>query len=155
MIYEDSSFLIRLLSHESGSEAAVALYRQLGRPVMAFSSLHEIEVRNALRLKAFIEKAALPAAKSAVVDRDLAAWEARLDRFLTRGSLQSAPTDWPEAIERALKLSATHTLKLGTRAYDILHVAFAQELGCRIFVTGDGRQAALAKAAGLKATLAE
>jgi predicted nucleic acid-binding protein len=47
-------------------------------------------------------------------------------------------------------LSREHTITLGTRALDVLHVASALELGVRSFVTYDTRQAALAKAVGLK-----
>ena len=155
MIYADSSFLLRLLSHEAGSADAVALFRKLGRPAMVFSPLHEVEVRNALRAKAFIEKQSLPAKKRAAVDAELANWESRLERFLTRGTFATADVDWSAAIARALRLSARHTLQLGTRAYDILHVAFALELHCSVFITCDIRQTALAKSAGLKATLAE
>jgi len=155
VIYGDSSFVLRLLCHEAGSEEAVALYRRLGRPVMAFSPLHELEVRNGLRLKAFIEKGALPPARRTSVDRELKAWESRLERYLNRGALQAMAADWSPAAEQALTLSAAHTLKLGTRTYDILHVAFALTVNCRDFITCDIRQAALAKAAGLKVTLVE
>lgn len=155
MIYADSSFLLRLLSNEAGSTDAVAHFRRLGRPVLAFSPLHEVEVRNALRAKAFTEKQTLPASKRASVDRDLAGWESRLERFLTRGIFATVDVDWSGAVAAALRLSNKHTLRLGTRAYDILHVAFALELHCGVFVTCDIRQAALAKSSGLKVTLAE
>lgn len=54
------------------------------------------------------------------------------------------------ALDRTAELSRTHTAKLGTRALDVLHVASALELGARTFVSYDTRQAALAKAVGLK-----
>ncbi len=38
---------------------------------------------------------------------------------------------------------------LGCRTLDIIHVAAAIVLGAKIFITFDGRQAALAKQAGL------
>ena len=59
-------------------------------------------------------------------------------------------TLWRAALDRTAELSRTHTAKLGTRALDVLHVASALELGARTFVTYDTRQAALAKAVGLK-----
>ena len=43
-----------------------------------------------------------------------------------------------------------HSEKLGTRSLDILHVASALVLGSTSFVTFDRRQAALARASGLK-----
>ncbi len=155
MIYADSSFLLRLLSNEIGSADAVAVFRKLGRPALAFSPLHEVEVRNALRAKAFSEKQTLPASKRSGVDRELAGWESRLERFLTRGIFATVDVDWNGAVAVALRLSNKHTLRLGTRAYDILHVAFALELHCGVFVTCDIRQAGMAKSSGLKVTLAE
>jgi hypothetical protein len=50
----------------------------------------------------------------------------------------------------AERLSALHSETLGTRSLDILHVAAALVLGSSEFLTFDARQAALAKAAGLK-----
>jgi len=41
-------------------------------------------------------------------------------------------------------------LQHGYRAFDVLHVATALTLSARVFLTFDGDQAALAKAAGLK-----
>ena len=76
MIYADSSFLVRLVTREPGSEAVVAQYRRLGRPRLAFASLHEMEVRNGLRLKAFLQMQSNPAAKKSRLTEQLAAWEA-------------------------------------------------------------------------------
>lgn len=47
--YADSSFLVRLIVDEIGSEEAVAVFRQLQRPQLVFNCLHSLEVRNALR----------------------------------------------------------------------------------------------------------
>jgi predicted nucleic acid-binding protein len=51
----------------------------------------------------------------------------------------------------AERLSALHSETLGTRSLDVLHVAAAIVLGLRELLTFDRRQAALARAAGLKA----
>lgn len=153
MTYGDSSFVLRLLSNEAGSEQAVAAFRRLGRPVLAFSPLHEIEVRNGLRMKAFMELRALPTARKLALNQELAAWEARLERFLERGTLVTVAVDWEQVVTSALRLSREQTLRLGTRAYDILHVAIGLELHCRTFVTCDLRQAKLARTAGLKVTM--
>ncbi len=47
-------------------------------------------------------------------------------------------------------LSAAHTEKIGTRAFDVLHVAAAAVLGAKDFYTFDARQKALAVKAGMK-----
>ena len=58
--YADSSFLVRLIVDEIGSEESVAVFRQLQRPQLVFNRLHSLEVRNALRQKAFMDAAKLP-----------------------------------------------------------------------------------------------
>ena len=60
--------------------------------------------------------------------------------------------DWTASFDRAVELSKQHAARLTPRAFDILHVAAAQELGCEHFLTCDLRQAALAGGAGLKVT---
>jgi predicted nucleic acid-binding protein len=155
MTYGDSSFVLRLLTNEVGSEHAVAVFRRLGRPGLAFSPLHEIEIRNGLRMKAFMELRLRPAASKAEINRELSAWEGRLERFLERGTLVKVEVSWDKVVESALRLSREQTLRLGTRSYDILHVAMAAELHCRDFVTCDLRQAKLARSAGLKVTMVE
>ncbi len=155
MFYADTSFLMRLLSNEVGSETAVGIFRSLSRPPLAFTSMHQLEVRNGLRTKAFMEKKSLPSAKKSAVDAALASWEGRLERFLQRGTFQIADVPWEDAVTTALALSQKFGLRLGTRAFDTIHVALGMELKCRQFITCDLRQAALAKAAGLKVTMVE
>jgi predicted nucleic acid-binding protein len=151
--YADSSFLVRLVTRESGSEGLVAAYRRQKSPRLAFGPLHEIEVRNALRLKAWLERQQSAVGQHGRIAAEQAVWEIRLEGFLTRGTFSMRVCDWQNAATRAAELSAKHTSMLGTRAFDILHVAFALELRCKDFFTCDERQAKLAKAASLKVTL--
>ena len=130
MTYGDSSFVLRLLTNEVGSAMAVAAFRRLGRPALAFSPLHEIEVRNGLRMKAFMEMRSRTPADKTEFNRELSAWEGRLERFLERGTLVKVEVSWDKAVAAALRLSREQTLRLGTRSYDLLHVAMAAELHC-------------------------
>jgi predicted nucleic acid-binding protein len=57
---------------------------------------------------------------------------------------------WRRTLDLAAQLSERHTARLGTRSLDVLHVATALTLGMKQFVSYDGRQSALAKAAGMK-----
>lgn len=61
--------------------------------------------------------------------------------------------DLAEVHLEAESLARDHAPTLGTRTLDILHVAAATLLESSRFVTGDRRQAALAKAVGLEVTL--
>ena len=51
------------------------------------------------------------------------------------------------------RLSALHSEKLGTRSLDVLHVGAALSLGCKTFLSFDKRQVALARNAGLDASV--
>jgi predicted nucleic acid-binding protein len=75
---------------------------------------------------------------------------ADLDADLAEGRLWLADVPWRHALDRASDLSRLHTPVLGTRTLDVLHVASALVLESRGFVTYDERQAALAKAVGLR-----
>lgn len=60
--------------------------------------------------------------------------------------------DLAAVFRMAERLSMAHTAEIGARSLDILHVAFARELGVTDFVTGDERQARLAAAVELRVT---
>ena len=64
--------------------------------------------------------------------------------------LLETPVSWAEVYAEAEALSAAHTKTLGTRGFDVLHVAVAIALGAKDFLTFDIRQKALAVKAGLK-----
>ena len=108
---------------------------------LPFTWLHRLELRNALRLRVFRREitAAQRDASLNMVLADLAA-----------GILGEASPTLADVVLEAERLSALHSEKLGTRSLDILHVAAALVLGCASFLTFDQRQAALARAAGLK-----
>jgi len=108
---------------------------------LAFTWLHQLEFRNALRLRIFrgdITAGQLDASLNTML-ADLAA-----------GVLLAASPPLTEVMTEAERLSALHSQTLGTRTLDILHVAAALVLGLAELLTFDTRQAALAKAAGLK-----
>ena len=49
----------------------------------------------------------------------------------------------------SIGMSRSHTVKIGSRSLDILHVAFALSIGMEQFITFDERQNALATTVGL------
>ncbi len=148
--YADSSFLVKLLAREGGSEAAVAAYRRLRLPRFFFVPLHALEVENAIRQKAFQSRRALPPGERARVGREKTVTEARLQQMLERGLLIDVTADWEETVWKARSLSAKHTESTGARCLDLLHVAFALVLNCELFLTADQCQGQVAKAEGLK-----
>ena len=147
--YADTSFIVKLLARETGSEAAVAEYRRLRLPRLFYVPLHALEVENAIRQKAFQQRRALPSGERAQVAREKTAALARLQRMLERNLLVEVAADWDDAVRRARALSETLTESTGARSLDLLHVAFALELNCELFLTTDASQGRIAKEQGL------
>ena len=139
MIYADASFLVSLYVPDFNSGAAVRATRAAKQPILV-TTLGELEVVNALGLRVF--------------QREMSASQAQgpLENFqadLRKGALQLRTL--PELVfERALRLSAQTTARLGTGTGDLLHVAAALEMGAESLYSFDNRQRRLARAAGLK-----
>ena len=154
--YADSSFILRLVTTEADSEAAIAEYRRIGLPPLFFLPLHALEVRNAILQRAFHERRSLSARARQHIARERDAAFDRLERFLSRRTLLDVALDLDAVIGQAIELATAHTERLGARAIDLLHVAGAMALESEVFLTTDDRQAQLAKAEGLNVvTVAE
>lgn len=154
-VYADTSFLVRLVTDESGSEAAMAHFRRLEFPPLLFLPLHGLEATNAIRHRAFHLRRSAERGRRAAIARERDAALARIERWLARGWLFEATADYDEALERARVLSESHTERLGCRGFDLLHVALALELECEAFLTSDRIQGALASAAGMEVTVSD
>jgi len=138
--YFDSSVLVAVYVAEVDSEAA---RRALSaEPQAPFTPLHELEVRNAFRLRA---------GRKRITPLEAAVVASHLDDDIAARRLVQVPIDLYEVFTRAEKLSARHSKRLLTRSLDILHVAAALELKCTRFLSLDARQVRLAHAAGLNA----
>jgi predicted nucleic acid-binding protein len=148
-VYADTSFLVRLLTDEAGSEAAMAEYRRLDFPPIFFLPLHWLEVANAIRHRAFHLRRSVGSGQRAAIARERDTALARIARWITRRWLIEAGADCDEALLLARTLSERHTERLGCRGFDLLHVALALELKCEAFLTADRIQGALARAEGL------
>jgi hypothetical protein len=104
--------------------------------------LQELEVKNAIRLKAF---------RNEITAEEMNQSISTFQQDVSTGLWQR-----PEYIaviveQKAQELSARHSKVIGCRTLDILHVAAAIVLGAQDFVTFDARQGTLAKLAGLTA----
>ena len=135
----DSSVLVAFYVGEPHSAAARSAVTRV--PVVPFTALHQLEVRNAFRL--LVSWKRMTAAQSAAV-------LSRLKEDIAAGRLAQTHMDLDAVFSRAEELSERHSRRLLTRSLDVLHVAAALELSCPRFVTLDTRQARLAAACGLK-----
>ena len=138
--YADSSFLVSLHRADTNHAAANAFMAKAAL-TLAFTPLHRVEVRNALR--------------NAESNGEMTAADCRLafrqiEEDLRDGLLLHTPVAWTDAFRRADDISEKHAATEGQRTIALLHVALALECGAKTFLSFDTRQRKLAKAAGLK-----
>ncbi len=140
MPYADTSFLVAAYSPEAGSIVALRLMQRLNEP-LPFTPFHRHELRTGLRLRVFRREITAEQRKQAFreIESDL------VDNVLTH-----TVVPWTDTFREAEQLSEDHTEIIGVRSFDLIHVGLALALGTGDFLTFDGRQAALAKAVGLK-----
>jgi len=138
--YVDPSALRSLYVHDDRSVRFCAWRKRIGGalPITRFG---RGEIVNSIHLAVHRDAMSREAARTAVAD---------LDSDIAEGRLALVDALWRRTLDLAGELSLRHTAELGTRTLDVLHVASALTLEARTFVTHDARQAALAKAVGLR-----
>lgn len=138
--YADTSFLFSLYAQDANTQRAARMATAMTAAIL-LTPLQRHELRNAFRL--------------AVFRGEITADEGRkltdaVEADIRSGILVETPLSWADVYAEAEALSAAHTATLGTRGFDVLHVAAAAVLGARVFYTFDARQKALAIKAGMK-----
>ena len=139
MLYLDTSALLKLYLREQGSEWVQEQVESQSDPLPIWE-LQEAELTNALRLKVFWRDIT-----AAQADGQLAHFRSRKER----GQYVFPHLDRAALMERFRQLSR-HSMKIGTRTLDVMHVACASEIHADAFISFDERQCELAKLAGLK-----
>lgn len=145
--FADTSLLCALYREQDNSREADRLMQRESAPVHV-SSLVLFEFRQSVRLQAFrFSKDRTQGFSKTEAHRMLETLQANI----VAGRLMIPPIeDWAKVHSIAEEISAQHTMQGGHRSSDVLHVATALHLKAGEFFTFDARQAALAKAAGLK-----
>lgn len=138
--YFDSAIIVKLYVQEASSPEAVQLVADRTAPYV-LTRWQALEVKNAIRLKAFRAEIAL-----GEMLQSIAAFEQ--DIATGRWQRPVCPNAAVEA--KAEELSEAFSAILGCRTLDILHVAAALVVGAKEFVTFDARQGALASRIGLR-----
>ncbi|MFM8360829.1 MAG: type II toxin-antitoxin system VapC family toxin [Verrucomicrobiota bacterium] len=139
-IYVDSALLVKAYCPEATSAEAIRLIQQ-EVPPLPLTHLHELEIRNALRLKRH---------RGELTDEELRGALADFQSDLDDGLLARPVYDLPEVYREAEKLSAHHAIRTGVRSLDVLHVAAALVIGAQRFASFDRRQRETASQAGLR-----
>lgn len=138
--YIDSSVLVAVYVPERFSASARRTLSHV--PQVPYTLLHELEVANAF---------ALLLGRKSITVAEHRAIGAQVRDDVEAQRLVPTAVDWPQTFAGACELSQSCTPTLLTRSLDLLHVAAAGAIGCKVFVSADDRQLAAAKAAGLKA----
>jgi predicted nucleic acid-binding protein len=138
-VYADTSFLASLYAADSHSAEAQRRVR-LRSPEFFLTPLLELELMNALQLRVFRREASSTEARKSGAD---------LESDIRDGLFTNVPVT-AQAYETAQRVAQRQTASIGTRTLDILHVACAVLLKADRFWTFDERQAALARAEGLR-----
>ena len=138
--YADTSFLVRIYTPHADSQKALTWMQRATEP-LPFTPFHRHELRNGVRLRVFRGEITVEQRKAAFRE---------MDSDLEENILTHTTIPWADTFREAENLAGNHTETLGVRSFDLLHVSLALTLGATEFLTFDMRQAALAKAAGLK-----
>ena len=147
--FPDTSFLVGLYIRQIHSPRAAAHFAAMQEPLHV-TDLVLYEFRLAVRLAVF---RAEHGAADIVTRQDAAAAFANLESDIADGALVPVTYEWPAILATAERLSAKHGMDSGYRAFDILHVASALQLGVTEFLTFDGKQHTLAESEGLATPL--
>ena len=137
--YFDSSALVAVYVTEAYSERARRKLRKHGS--VPWTPLHDLEVRNALRLLH---------GRRQINEAELAGLLRHIDEDLERGRLARPGLDLGAVFRRAEELSRKHAAKTLARTLDVLHVGALIEIECGTLVSGDERQITLARAENLR-----
>jgi len=138
--YGDTSFFFSLYAQDANTVQAGRIAATLDAPFV-ITPLQRHELRNAFRLAAF---------RGGITTAECQNLLDTVEADMKTGALAETPVSSAEMYAGAEALSAAHTQALGTRGFDVLHVAAALALGAKVFLTFDIRQKALAVKAGLK-----
>src|SRR6185436_5274676 len=134
-VYFDSAIIVKLYVQEATSPEAIQLVGGYLAPY-ALTHWQSLEVKNAIRLKAFRREITLQEMNQSIV---------AFEQDIATGRWQRPAYTAATVEQKADELSASHSGTLGCRTLDIIHVAAALMIEAKDFVTFDGRQGSLAK----------
>ena len=147
MIYADTSFLIALkVPIDTFHPKALSYYEERQEEIWLWSPWQRVETFNTLRqLTRHPDKRrrlSVGAARTLI---------SSIERDVRHGYFTHIEADWRDVLRAANETSIAHAFVLPCLPADLLHVAYALELGAESFVSYDDEQVNLASACGLKA----
>lgn len=146
MIYADTSFLVAArVPRDTFHKAALDYYAAHQDDVWLWCPWHRVEVFNSIRQlvrhpnRSF--RLSLSEAKALI---------RRLESDVRLGYFTHMEADWRDVLRTANEISIASGFTLACRAPDLLHVAYANELAAKFFLSFDADQLGLANASGLQ-----
>jgi predicted nucleic acid-binding protein len=136
----DTSVIVKLYIREENSRAA-SVWLKKNNEAIPLTSLHELELLNALNLMQF---------RSEITTDETRLIRSRFEEHELSGVFYRPQLDWSSIFSHAGDLSKKYTADIGSRSLDILHVASALTINADRFLTFDDRQTRLADLAGFK-----
>ena len=149
MIYPDSSFLVaRRVMRDTHHKAAIDYYEAEQDETWLWSPWHRVEVFNTIR-----QLTRHPETKFRLLGPEAKSLIHLIEADVRVGYLTHMEADWRDVLRAANDISIAHGFGMACRSADLLHVAYAAELCATKFVSFDGNQLDLAKAAGMQALM--
>jgi predicted nucleic acid-binding protein len=140
VVYVDTSVIVKLYLREEYSRDS-SVWLKKNNEAIPLTSLHELELINALHLKQF---------RSEITPAEISLIMSRFEEHEISGIYYRPQLDWSAIFSNAIDLSKKHSADIGSRSLDIFHVASALSIKADRFLTLDDRQTRLAALAGLK-----
>jgi hypothetical protein len=127
--------LIKLYYPETESVALQEWVRTENQQIL-YTSLHELELKNAFALKVFRNELTQEAYGQLI---------RTLNSDVQKSVLRRVHPKWGHVFRQSLEISDRNTPQVGSRSLDVLHVGIAHTLGCERFMSFDDRQSRLAQ----------
>src|SRR5258706_16257142 len=108
--YADTSFLVRLVLNEAGSQAAMAEFRRLNYPPLYFLPLHALEVTNAIRQGEFHLRSTEESRQRSGIARERDVALVRIERWLRQTGGASGRDRGKSSVD-AVELKKKRTLQ--------------------------------------------
>ena len=137
--WPDSSFVVSIYVQDRHSAKARRCFAEHTDPLL-ITPFSRGEIQHAIRMCAF---------RREISEQQMTHALLSFEHDQGEGFFETVDIDFPALIDKAIRLSHRHTLTLGVRYLDLLHVAAALLAKSRQFLTFDERQARLAGSVGL------
>ena len=141
----DTSFLCALYRQQANSERAISTLEEIGAPIVV-SCLLAYEFRQAVRFQVYLRSTD---ARKGYSETEGLMMLAQFENDLESGVLIECSESWMNVAAEVERLSERHTMKRGSRSFDLLHIATALHWQAKAFLSFDELQREIAEAEGL------